>query len=286
VRNHFAGRYGDLVARSLLFALLLGASGGLLSAGGRATVSAQDGANEEQAAPEQAGPVVAGTVGNAMVIVADELAYRDAPGLDGAVLATFTYGTSGMITDGPVANDGYTWYEFSSGDYAAGWLAGEFLAPMTGNDGGFVAGDDVAVTGDDLHLRAEPSLSGAIVAALPDGTRLTITGGPLAVDGHTWYEISAPAQGNSGWVAGEFLVPSADPGAFALGDDGVVSGDGLNLRDAPTLDGGPVEQLADGTRVLITGGPIAADGYNWYRITVYDGADTSGWVAGEFLAYP
>ena len=65
----------------------------------------------------------------------------------------------------------------------------------------------------------------------------------------------------------------------------MINGDELNLRDAPTLAGGVVAQLALGTEATITGGPIPADGYWWYQIGL-TGTDGDGWVAGEFLTYP
>jgi uncharacterized protein YgiM (DUF1202 family) len=115
---------------------------------------------------------------------------------------------------------------------------------------------------------------------------LTILDGPVTADGYSWYMVEDAAKTMQGWVAGEFLVASPGGSAtFGLGEMVVINGDGLNLRDAPTVAGGVVAQLAAGTEVTIAGGPVAADGYIWYQIGLA-GTDGDGWVAGEFLAYP
>ncbi len=274
------GYFGTIIVRLLVVALMIVASVGLVSTGAHAMGSGDE-TNEAN------GITAAVELSMDMVVVAtDDLAFREGPGLDTAVLAVLAYGTSGTITDGPVAADGYNWYAFSSDNHGTGWVAGAFLAPIASDAGAVMSGDTLVVAGNDLNLRAEPGLTSTIVAALMAGTEVVITDGPVLADGYTWYAVSVPAQGSSGWAAGEFLAPSNGASGFELGDDSVVAADGLNLRDMPTLDGALIAQLVSGTPVLITGGPVVADGYNWYRITVDDGTDTTGWVAGEFLAYP
>jgi hypothetical protein len=43
-----------------------------------------------------------------------------------------------------------------------------------------------------------------VVAVLPDGTRLTVTGGPTSASGYTWYQVTSNSYG-SGWVAGVYI---------------------------------------------------------------------------------
>jgi hypothetical protein len=278
-------RFGGIAARLLALSLLVLASLGIGTAGLRPAVSAREAADEAFAgeAAAQASALVVQQAAQA-VVAAEALAYRVGPGLDAEVIDFLLYGTPGRITDGPVAADGYTWYEFSVEGYGPtpGWVAGEFLAPAAG---GFPIGATVVVAGDDLHLRDAPGLSGAALAALPLGTTLTILDGPVAADGYTWYAVEVTDGSGSGWVAGEFLAPWSGSSAFAAGDAAIVAGDGLSLRDAPTLAGAVVAYLALGSPVTITDGPVAADGYTWYAIAL-NGADADGWVAGEFLTYP
>ena len=55
-----------------------------------------------------------------------------------------------------------------------------------------------------------------------------------------------------------------------------VPGSCANVRDRPSLKGGVVACLYDGTRVHIDGGPTYADGRIWWR-------QQRGWLAHDFL---
>ena len=284
------GGTGRILTRLMVIALLIVASFGLVSAGPRAGVGAQEPSEEITGA--EAGALVAqqaDTVGDAAVVAVEALSYRDGPSLGAGVLTLLPQGTGGMITDGPIVADGYTWWEFTLDGAEAGavpgWVAGEFLALAEGTATGYAVGDEVVAGGDDLHLRAAPGTASPIVAALSMGMQLTIASAPVTADGYSWYQIDIPAQAGAGWVAGEFLVPSTVADGFDLGATVVVAADGLNMRDAPTINGSVVQQLAVGTEGIVTGGPLVADGYTWYQIAI-DGPDNAGWVAGEFLSYP
>lgn len=69
----------------------------------------------------------------------------------------------------------------------------------------FLPGATVTVTADGLNLRAQPSTAGAIVAVLPQGTQLQVTGAPQQGGGYTWYPVTVAATGVSGFVAADFL---------------------------------------------------------------------------------
>jgi hypothetical protein len=66
------------------------------------------------------------------------------------------------------------------------------------------AGTEVRTT-DTVNLRSGPSTDAKIVATLPAGTKLTVTGAPQRADGHEWYPVKNPATGETGYVAGEYL---------------------------------------------------------------------------------
>jgi hypothetical protein len=63
---------------------------------------------------------------------------RYRPGLESRILATMAPGTEGEIMNGPVDEDGYTWWGVHwLADDIWGWSAGEFLEPVSdGDDGG------------------------------------------------------------------------------------------------------------------------------------------------------
>jgi hypothetical protein len=57
------------------------------------------------------------------------------------------------------------------------------------------------------NLRDSPALAGAIVATLPLGTELTITGPSVSGDGFTWWPVTVVATGAEGYVVEDLLVP-------------------------------------------------------------------------------
>ncbi len=67
----------------------------------------------------------------------------------------------------------------------------------------------VAGTGaEQLRMRVDPGLTQELVATLADGTRLSVLDGPQSVDGYTWWKVQTE-DGQQGWVAGDWLVPTA-----------------------------------------------------------------------------
>jgi hypothetical protein len=62
----------------------------------------------------------------------------------------------------------------------------------------------------------------------------------------------------------------------------VTAQDGLNLRRDHSSAAALVRTLPSGTRVVIVGAPVQADGYTWWKVEA-DGQ--RGWCAGEFLAF-
>ncbi len=71
-------------------------------------------------------------------------------------------------------------------------------------------GDTAQVGADKLNLRSEASTGGDIVAELEPGTRVAITGEPIAAENHTWYPVEVIETGKTGFVAEGFLVPAGD----------------------------------------------------------------------------
>lgn len=59
---------------------------------------------------------------------------------------------------------------------------------------------------DGLNIRRDHSSRAEVLGALPNGARVTVVGGPIKADGHTWWQIAVNDQ--RGWCAGEFLILS------------------------------------------------------------------------------
>jgi hypothetical protein len=59
-----------------------------------------------------------------------------------------------------------------------------------------------------LKMRAAPGLDQQLLSTLLDGTRLRVLEGPQTKDGYSWWKVQTE-DGLQGWVAGDWLVPTA-----------------------------------------------------------------------------
>lgn len=82
----------------------------------------------------------------------------------------------------------------------------EEAPPSTG--GTFEIEDLVAVTEDNVNMRADPSLDGEVVEQLSVGDELRITGPSEEADDYIWWPVEDEATGASGWMVEEFLEPA------------------------------------------------------------------------------
>ena len=153
---------------------------------------------------------------------------------------------------------------------------------VTAADADFAVGDTLFVVDGPLNLRDAAGTDSDVLFALDAGAEVEITDGPVSANDYTWYEVET-ADGDTGWVAGEFLGSESEvvTGEFSVGDAVVVADGPLNLREAAGMDADVITQLDTGAAFEITDGPVAADDYTWYEVLTVD--DDSGWVAGEFL---
>ncbi len=220
--------------------------------------------------------------GDSVVVDTDYLNLRSGAGLSYAVLDVLESDTALTVTGGPKPADDYTWYEVRTGGGTTGWVAVEYLA-FVQSWARFAVGDLAVVDTPRLNCRSAPGLDSGVIYVMGAGTEVDILDGPASVDGYHWYKVES-ADGEVGWVAGEFLVPGVDaPGSdFGKGDDVVVATDVLNLRRGAGLDKSVIDALPRGTLLLVSNGPSAADGYDWYEVETRDGR--LGWVAGKWLA--
>ncbi|NOZ49116.1 MAG: hypothetical protein GXP37_03590, partial [Chloroflexi bacterium] len=80
------------------------------------------------------------------------------------------------------------------------------LSPTPTLPSGFTIGAQVKVqtAGATLRVRIRPGLDQGLVAAYTSGDRLTLVGGPVEVDGITWWQVEGAA--GNGWCAGQYLT--------------------------------------------------------------------------------
>ena len=250
----------------------------------KAAVEAVDPPFVGYAAGEYLTPVEGGgtqyPVGVQVQVVTDRLNVRDAPRLSGAVLATEPNGAIGTVTASNQSNDGYSWIEVRFPD-VAGWVASEYVAPIVQDGPKFAPDTPVYVNSGPLNLRDAPSLTGAIIASLPESTLGTILDGPVAADDWVWYKLRT-AGGAVGWAVEDYLSVASVPVEGDIGPGAtikVVDGP-LNIRSGPGSSYAVIDRAATGAVADVIDGPVAAGGYTWIKI---DGnLLESGWVAYEF----
>lgn len=158
-----------------------------------------------------------------------------------------------------------------------------------------------------INVRSLPTLSGALVNYYTAEVVLTILEGPVCAFGYNWWRVGGV--GEPGWViegrpdryflsaaAGtpvptttlHPLTPTATPTTFCrrplrlgMGTRAAVTyRDGVprTLRADPSVSGAAIRPLIAGVAFDIIGGPICADGYNWWQVQIV-GTTLTGWLA-------
>lgn len=217
-------------------------------------------------------------IGDWVAVETDSLSLRVDAGRSAPAMASLGQGAEGLVVDGPLSADGFMWYQLDTED-GTGWVAGAYLVGLSSGRR-FGIGDAVVVDTDTLTLRDGAGTKKGALARMPGGTRLSVTGGPVAANGHRWYAVWSSRYG-AGWAAGTYLVAAGESAAFGIGQTVSVADGPLSLRTAPGYDGAVRDLLPDGTTMTITGAPATADDLVWYPV---DGDTGGGWCAGPYLA--
>ena len=125
-----------------------------------------------------------------------------------------------------------------------------------------------------LRVRATPRVEdGNILGKVFDGTLLDVTGDPETGSGYEWRRVNL-----EGWSAADWLSGPTSVGATVTVKE---TGDlGLRIREQPIIGDNLLGKLYDGTRLLVTGGPAAGSGYQWWKIQL------AGWCASSYLREP
>ncbi len=79
----------------------------------------------------------------------------------------------------------------------------------------------ISADGDCLNLRSMPTIDGAILACVDDGTVVTARGAQHEADGYCWEAVTA--LNLNGWMADDYLAPAgggSNESSEACGDDG------------------------------------------------------------------
>lgn len=130
-----------------------------------------------------------------------------------------------------------------------------------------------------LNLRNGPGENFSVLRALPEGTQMSVVGGPTLANGMTWWNLT-DSQG-TGWSAvAEWLTPLTP----ALNSQVTVTftgNIGLRLRQCAGVSCTLITTLPEGTTMTVIAGPVSASGYTWWNLT---GPQGTGWSAvGNWL---
>ncbi len=235
---------------------------------------------------------------------------------DAKLVATLKHQQHLVAIGSPVGPDasGVTWQNVRTDDGQTGWVSAQFLT-KTNPTGptptpppaaasaptatpAALSGEAWVNSADGLNLRAQAVTTATVVALLPFGTHVTLTGAPSGPDagGTTWQSVRTD-DNKSGYVSAQFLSATkpATPTApittttsatttVPLGAVWVISTNGLNLRAQPSSTASVVAMLAYGQRLTALAPKTAPDagGVAWQNVRTE--ANQAGWAAAEFLA--
>jgi uncharacterized protein YkwD len=217
---------------------------------------------------------------------------------------------------GPDAG-GNTWQNVRTDDGQTGWAAAQFLTKT--NPAGPTpvptraapaasTGEAWVIAANGLNLRAQAATNATLVALLPFGTHLTLTGAPTGPDagGITWQNVRTD-DGKTGFVSTQYISPNkpatptptvtAPVTATATvaatvpatttaptGNVYVIATSGLNLRAQPNSTATVVAVLTYGQRLTALAPKSAPDagGVAWQNVRT--DANQTGWAAADYLS--
>lgn len=238
---------------------------------------------------------------------------RNLPSRSGGRAAYHASSVTLRVVGGPVCAEGLNWWQVE-GPVNPGWIAeGTPDFRLIFPDDTYIVGDNCAAPlalGDggalrliySARVRHVPGFSARVLGVMAANTPLSVRGEPECVDGSNWWPVWAPSGGAfvEGWMAqsdddgtplvtAETVTALGDASAcappyhrLAEGVRAVVTYRGTqpkNLRTAPSLSAGIVNQLVEGIAVDLLDGPVCADGLNWWQVRVVGSPETSGWMA-------
>jgi uncharacterized protein YraI len=166
-----------------------------------------------------------------------------------------------------------------------GYAHGDYLDVGGGSSSGGGGGGNVSTGGrtgsasvlSSLNLRAGPSTSDRVLAVMPTGATITLTG--ESSNGF----LKATYNGTTGWAYADYVgtsgsagdSPDADPGSGNAGSASTTSS--LNLRSGPNTSSRVLLVMPSGASVTLTG-----ESSGGFLGVTYRG--TSGWASSTYLS--
>ena len=187
------------------------------------------------------------------IVTASELNVRSSASQSGDKVGSLSYGTRVEILE-------------KSGDWGRtkdGWISLTYVY-QDGTTGSKTGGG--VVSGDELNIRSGPGTGYASVGSYRAGDRVTILE-QFTYNGVTW------GCTNKGWISLQYVKMDG----VSTGNDknGIITGDGLNIRSGPGTNYASVGTLNTGDRVTIVNTTTVGD-TTWGNIA-------QGWISMKFV---
>jgi hypothetical protein len=161
-----------------------------------------------------------------------------------------------------------------------------------------VVGEEIELVRN-VRIRDAPSLSGLVWTVAPAGSVARVLDAqPVCADGYVWRNVRVQVLDlvYDGWMAEGTRLTEEGTGAsfidvdldcypplnLPVGSRGVVDYLGTqpkNLRAAPSRSAEIYYSLVKGIPLEIIGGPVCAEGMNWWHVNVLGTTPVSGWLA-------
>lgn len=138
--------------------------------------------------------------------------------------------------------------------------------------------DSLIVNTAGARLRSGPGTGYSTIASLAKGTEVRFLADGGYANGYQWYKVLVLATGKTGYVAAFLLsAPGGTPtGPFSIGQTVWVTASSGNMRAQPGIGATIVKVAPKGSQGVVVAGPVAADGYTWYQVTI---GITTAWMA-------
>lgn len=193
------------------------------------------------------------------IVTGDSLRMRTAPSTDAATVVYLSKGTEVRILE---KLDG--WYKAAWNDNT-GYLAADYVSFTPAEGPEDLTGKTGVISGNSVNFRSGPSTDADILTTLDEGAAVAL----LQLE-NGWCQ--AIWQEQTGYVSADYVtvdgLPLVDP-------KGIITGDCVNVRSAPSTDGSIVTKVYAGTVV-----DLISLQNDWYAIS-YDGL--TGYISADYL---
>lgn len=201
---------------------------------------------------------------------------RSGPGTGYKALYTLVKGEEVEYLGSSTDSKGNTWYKIQYYSYGTGWIHSQY--------GKVVERGYVQASGGDVNVRSTPSLNGSDLTTMKNGQKADYLGQTSTDDrGVIWYKVSF--NGYTGWVSSRYSKLVNDS-SVTLPDFNFsygyvkVTGNTVNVRKSPSLNGADLTTLKKGATVTYLGQTSTDDrGVVWYKVDVNG---STGWISSRY----